>query len=561
MLGAFVGDDKEASARLMQRVEKALAPLEKVVELHDTRRHKVALQVQLEMLRYCANTSFTCFLRAMPLTATAAAARRHDELIAAAFHRLLVTEVLTQSQRGFALAQARLPVKMGGFGTTSQTEVSRAAVVGSWALCVEPMGRLCPQMVGRVSICGPREELLPHLRELHDSHATLLKEHASTARRYQQQAAPCFHCYNATARGYLVYHPPNHSPAHTLLLFSKFDSKSTYLTTVQRRYSSIIHHSAWETLRRQLQGVSQREVVRFIGESQAGAGSFLNAIPSNPLFRITTWAMRYSAHRRCGLVVSDFVGAAQCSEAMSARGMRFDTLGDVAQNGGKQGHQSRHFATLNTLYSILQGAFGSAMQREPSGYRAYSDYRPDLACPARALGITTAASEGLYIGDLKIFSPIPADAAETPAAGAGAGFGNTNPWARATVLGVSPATRGRKGKFNRWNGTDTVAEVRGDYHRALQLGHEVQPLLIETMGGLSPPLMNLLRTGARLRGNRLSAKQREQASWSMRNWLTFAVVRISVTVRRALAEEARRAYETGILKAGGGGGAAGCWPG
>ena len=196
VLGGFIGNAEEASARLVKRVEKALAPLEKVVELRDTRRHKVALQVQLKMLRYCANTSLTYFLRAMPLDATAAAARRHDALIAAAFHRLLVTEVSTQSQRDLALAQARLPVRMGGLGITSQTEVSPAAVVGSWALCIAPMVRLCPQVAGRVSFSGPRAELLPHIRELHDSHDSLVQEHALLEQRYQRQAPPRFYCYD-----------------------------------------------------------------------------------------------------------------------------------------------------------------------------------------------------------------------------------------------------------------------------------------------------------------------------------------------------------------------------
>jgi len=84
-------------------------------------------------------------------------------------------------------------------------------------------------------------------------------------------------------------------------------------------------------------------------------------------------------------------------------------------------------------------------------------------------------------------------------------------------LGVTAATRGLAGPFNRWNGSGTVAAVVGDNHQDLQLGHEVQPLLVETTGGLSPPVMHLLWTVARLRANRLSAKEREQTSWSMRN--------------------------------------------
>ena len=186
--------------------------------------------------------------------------------------------------------------------------------------------------------------------------------------------------------------------------------------------------------------MSQREAVRFVGESQSGAGNFLNAIPSNPLFRIPSWAMRISIQRRFGLVLSDFVGTAQCSGATSARGFRFDLLGDVAQNDGKQGHQTRHNTILKTMVSVLQGPLGSAVQREPSGYRSYSDYRPDFTIPARTLGVSTAASDGLYIGDLKVYSPILADAAQTPAAGAGAAFATQIP-GRWRASGVSAPQR------------------------------------------------------------------------------------------------------------------------
>jgi hypothetical protein len=53
-LGSFIGDVEAASAGLVERVKKTLAPLARVVALRDTRVHKVAVRVQLEMLRFCA---------------------------------------------------------------------------------------------------------------------------------------------------------------------------------------------------------------------------------------------------------------------------------------------------------------------------------------------------------------------------------------------------------------------------------------------------------------------------------------------------------------------------
>jgi hypothetical protein len=68
-----------------------------VVALRDIRAHKVAMQVQLEMLRFCANTTLIYFLRVMPLAATLAAAECHDQLIAAAFHEVVCSHAADRS--------------------------------------------------------------------------------------------------------------------------------------------------------------------------------------------------------------------------------------------------------------------------------------------------------------------------------------------------------------------------------------------------------------------------------------------------------------------------------
>ena len=81
MLGAFVGDVADCSRRLVERVETHLKPLEKMCRLRDTKREKCAMQVQLEINRFCGNTSLTYFIRGMGLAATRAAAARHDALI------------------------------------------------------------------------------------------------------------------------------------------------------------------------------------------------------------------------------------------------------------------------------------------------------------------------------------------------------------------------------------------------------------------------------------------------------------------------------------------------
>ena len=56
------------------RVEAHLAPLELAARMRDTRRINVALQCQLETLRFCGNSSLVYFLRTMGVEATREAA-------------------------------------------------------------------------------------------------------------------------------------------------------------------------------------------------------------------------------------------------------------------------------------------------------------------------------------------------------------------------------------------------------------------------------------------------------------------------------------------------------
>ena len=95
--------------------------------LQDTRKLDVAQQVKQELLRFCSNTTLNYFLRTMPLAATAAAAAQHDQLIEQAFHDVVGTAQATAAERARAVLQARLPVKMGGLGLTSQVDVAPAA--------------------------------------------------------------------------------------------------------------------------------------------------------------------------------------------------------------------------------------------------------------------------------------------------------------------------------------------------------------------------------------------------------------------------------------------------
>ena len=85
------------------------------------------------------------------------------------------------------------------------------------------------------------------------------------------------------------------------------------------------------------------------------------------------------------------------------------------------------------------------------------------------------------------------------------------------------------------------AAVKGDYDMAEGRGVDVRCLLVETFGGLSPALCELLLQAMDERQNRLQHAEYDQTTWSARTWRSFAVQRLSVAVHKAAATELVRA--------------------
>ena len=66
-------------------------------------------------------------------------------------------------------------------------------------------------------------------------------------------------------------------------------------------------------------------------------------------------------------------------------------------------------------------------------------------------------------------------------------------------------------------------------------------MLIETFGGLSPAVCELLMQIVDERQNRLRHDEYDQTTWAARTWRSFAVQRLSVAVHMAAATEVVRA--------------------
>ena len=95
----------------MARVSwRSASALEAACRLRDTRGCSVSLQVQMEINRFCANSSLVYFLRTMGPAVTRRAALVHDALIEEAFHRIVGTGWASRGERRRAAEQAQLPV-------------------------------------------------------------------------------------------------------------------------------------------------------------------------------------------------------------------------------------------------------------------------------------------------------------------------------------------------------------------------------------------------------------------------------------------------------------------
>ena len=526
VLGSFLGERDACAAKLVARVEDHLEPLMHAARLRDTRKHNTSMQVQLEILRYCANTSLVYFLRTMGVAATERAAATHDAAVARVWHQVVGTAQASPGERSRAERQARLPVRMGGCGLTAQAGIADAACVGSWALIWRPMQRLCPQHFACVEI-----ELAPEpvFVELRAARARLMQAHKRTAAVYKQWDVNNYD-YDTAGEGHARYHPDGLAEEKELLPLSQFGTDDEHLQHAQRKYSSVIHHAAWLKHLTVMQAISRREAVRFVAVSQRHAGTFLNAVPKHKAFCMPTWAMRLCLQRRLGLPL--LAAAAAAGERRSRSGKLFDALGDVAVNDGESGHQTRHFLINNALFDAMRRVYGGQVRREPDNYQGYSDHRPDLAL---------LLDGGLSVFDLKVFDPISSTPGKTGERGAYVGFGNTAGRARDVVLGRRQ--RGKKGDkaFNPRTGAGYVSPIGGDYARAQACGVTCVPLLVETFGGLSPALYGVLRAAAEWRSNKLSASEYDETTWAARSWMTFVAQRLSVAVQLSMAQEAAEA--------------------
>ena len=113
-------------------------------------------------------------------------------------------------------------------------------------------------------------------------------------------------------------------------------------------------------------------------------------------------------------------------------------------------------------------------------------------------------------------------------------------------LGVEGGDRG--GRVGRWDprtGSGTTGTVgrgcQGPVYTDAEGKCRVEALLFEEFGAMSAGVEELLMRVAEVAGRKLTWWQYDQTSWSAREWMPFALQRLSVQLWVALADEAQRA--------------------
>ena len=166
--------------------------------------------------------------------------------------------------------------------------------------------------------------------ELRRARERLMAAHGRVAEVYKSWDLN-YYDYDTAGEGCTRYHPTGLSEEKVLLPLCRFGTDDELLQHAQRRYSSVIHHTAWLKHLLCVQSVGKREAIRFVAASQPYAGTFLNAVPKYKPFRMPTWALRLCLQRRLGLPL--LVAAAAAGGGRRSRsGHMFDALGATSRS-------------------------------------------------------------------------------------------------------------------------------------------------------------------------------------------------------------------------------------
>jgi len=195
---------------------------------------------------------------------------------------------------------------------------------------------------------------------------------------------------------------------------------------------------------------------------------------------------------------------------------RVDTFGDALQN--LHAHGARHAQPLKKWHNAFRAVWAGQALSEDARHGIYCPgVRPDLT-------VKNGSRDGTHhhIYEQKVVSPTASTEDGTGSLGSRVAFGNTAEKQYELILGA-PAS----------GGSDACD---GAYAGAVERGHSVTPIVLETTGGFHPDAWRAIRELARRHGSRLGADELT-APWCAQSFLSIHVMRISVALQLAAAVE------------------------
>jgi hypothetical protein len=215
VVGVPVGTNQFVSAVIQKCVDRIVfveLPKLSQVTLAPTGRVKSGLQVMTLLMRLCVPSQLTFLLRTCRPLLTEAPAEELDKALRSTLYRLLAADgaigLQPRERQRLTDMRVHLSIKEGGLGITSSKEMRHAAYVGSVALCMQYITRLCPSLRERIvdvdslplSVMDAYEQSLVQI----DSYAHGKRQSlaigniiAKTHRSQQREIGKLLHEYNA----------------------------------------------------------------------------------------------------------------------------------------------------------------------------------------------------------------------------------------------------------------------------------------------------------------------------------------------------------------------------
>ena len=145
-LGVPIGGKAWCSAKIAEEMISVAPNLSCLHKLRDSGHLHTAKQVKNLIVRYCAATRPTFWLRGPPPDETRQGAEAHDDLVEQAIVLLASAHAVRPDRLRRAVRQASQPIRQGGLGATSALSVRDAAYCASYAECWLEMKRLWPEL-------------------------------------------------------------------------------------------------------------------------------------------------------------------------------------------------------------------------------------------------------------------------------------------------------------------------------------------------------------------------------------------------------------------------------